>query len=173
MLVALLARAGIGIDFDGSGWEFLQSVPFMATLVALVVATTVYERPPRRLPTMPMAVVAATLGALELAGSLAAEGYAGTAGLCAGLIAGAVCAVLGFYATRAFIGGASDRLAARGKQRAAGLLDLYGDAAALAVAAVALLVPPIVYLPLAFCVWVLVNDRRRGGKKYQGLRVLR
>jgi hypothetical protein len=32
---------------------------------------------------------------------------------------------------------------------------------------------PVSYLPLAFCVWLLMAQRRRAAHKYEGLRVLR
>ena len=169
LVVALLARANVGFDLDGTDYEFLQSIPFMAAMLALTIVQAVYERPPRELPLPVLGVAGGVLGALEFAGALAERGES----TAPGIVAGAVCALVGLLAVRSFFGGAAERLVAQGQQGGANMLRLYGDAAALATAALAVLLPPVSYLPLAFCIWVLISSRRRAGKKYEGLRVLR
>jgi hypothetical protein len=53
------------------------------------------------------------------------------------------------------------------------MLNALRDFAALAIAALAVLLPPTSYLAAAFCLWVLLARRRREGQKYEGLRILR
>ena len=50
---------------------------------------------------------------------------------------------------------------------------MLGDLGAIVIAGLALLLPPVSYLAVAFCLWVLIARRRRAGEKYEGLRVLR
>lgn len=169
LVVALLARASVGFDLDGTDYEFLQSVPFMAAMVALTALAVAYERPPRELPLLPLAVAGIALGAGEFAAALADRGHSPGPGL----VVGAACALIGLLAVRNFIGGAIERLVARGETGGAGLLRIYADAAVIGTAALAVLLPPVSYLPLVFCIWVLASGRRRAGKKYEGLRVLR
>ncbi len=101
------------------------------------------------------------------AGALEDENYFGTTGIVPGMI----CALLGFLAARAFFGGAAQRLEARSES--AGTIRMLGDLSAIALAALAVLVPPVSYLAVAFCIWVLLARRRREGQKYEGLRILR
>jgi hypothetical protein len=169
LLIGVFARAGVGIDFGNTDYEFLQSTPFLAAMLALVAASSAYERPPRRLPLPALVLASAVLGALEFAGSLASGGYSAIRGVPAGV----VCAALACVAMQIFIRGAAARLAAAQEQGARLILGLYADAGALGTAALALLVPPTAYVALAFCVWVLISRRRREAKKYEGLRVLR
>lgn len=169
LTVALLARAGVGLDLDGTDYEFLTSVPFIAAMAALAAVSIAYEKPPRKLPPEVGAIAAIVLGALWFAAALADEGYSAAPGY----IGGVACALLGFLAVRSFVGGAIERLVARGETGGATLLRVYAALAAIVVAALAVLLPPFSYLPLVFCIWVLIGGRRRSSKKYEGLRVLR
>ena len=78
------------------------------------------------------------LGGVLFAGALEDENYFGAAGI----VPGIVCALLGFVAARAFLGGAADRLAARGES--GGTISALGDFGAVAIAALAVLLPPAV-----------------------------
>jgi hypothetical protein len=169
LAVGALANLGIGLDFDGTDYEFLQAVPFLAAMLALTVAVTLYERQGKQIPLAAAALAGVVLGALEFAGALADRGESAAPGLAAG----AIFALIGLFAVRAFFGGAEERLVAQGQQGGARLLRVYADTAAWVTAIVAVLLPPLSYVALAFCVWVLVSSRRRSGKKYEGLRVLR
>jgi hypothetical protein len=170
LLAGALASADAGLNFDGTDYAFLEAPGFLAAIVLLAVAAVWAERlrATRSLAT-PIAALAVAIGALEFAGSLADEGYAGAPGLAAG----AAFALLGFVASATFLGRARARLETRGDVGSTGYLIAYADAAALCLAAVAILVPPLAYAALAFCVWVLLERRKREGKKYEGLRVLR
>ena len=46
-------------------------------------------------------------------------------------------------------------------------------AAGLVLAGLSVLVPPVSLVALAFLVWLLLQQRRRAGQKYAGLRILR
>jgi uncharacterized protein DUF4126 len=170
LLVCSLARGDLAVDFEGSDYEFLESVPFLAALLLANVVGVLSERfAPRRGVEWSFLAVSIALGALLFAGSLAEKDY--SAG--PGLAAGAACVVLAYAAVQTFLGRARARLAARGEEGSAGFLNFYADGAAFCLAGLAVLVPPISYVVLAFCAWVLIERRRRGGRKYEGLRVLR
>jgi len=122
--------------------------------------------PPLRDPvTLVLSALAVALGALLFAGSLAAA----DADAWPGLLAGAACALLGFVAVGGLIGRVRRRLDAS----AAGLLPVWADAVALALAAVAVLFPPAALLGVAALAYLLVSTRRAGAQKYEGLRILR
>jgi uncharacterized protein DUF4126 len=170
LLVCAMARGNLAVDFDGSDFEFLESVPFLAALLAATVVTVVADRGGgRRALEWPLLAVSIVLGALIFAGSLAEKDYAWAPGLAAG----AACVVLAYMTAQAFLGGARARLSARGEQGSANFLDYFAAAAGVALAALAVLVPPISYVALAFCAWILIEHRRRGARKYEGLRILR
>jgi hypothetical protein len=165
-----MARGNLAVDFEGSDFEFLESVPFLAALVAVNVVAVFADRTAGgRALESSLFAVAVALGALLFAGSLAEKDYAWAPGLAAG----AACVVLAYMTARAFLGGARARLSARGEEDSADFLNHFADGAAICLAALAVLVPPISYVALAFCAWVLIERRRRGARKYEGLRVLR
>jgi hypothetical protein len=169
LLVGAMARADLGVDFDGTEYEFLESIVWLAIMLAMIAGSWWVER--SEIPVSPAAwaIAAAAIGGVLFAGSLSERDYASEPGL----FAGPLFALTGFFAARAFLGGAAERLSARGERGASGTLSLMADAAALVVAALALLVEPISYLALAFCAWVLLVRRRRAAQKYEGLRILR
>jgi hypothetical protein len=170
LVAGALARADAGLDFSGSDYAFLESAPFLAAMVGVAAVGVATERLGlTRVFGVLLLVVAVGVGAFEFAGSLAGEGHRSEAGLAAG----AVCALLAYLAAASFFGRAHARLAARNEGGSASYLSLYAEIAALCLAALAILVPPISYLALAFCAWVLIERRRRAARKYEGLRVLR
>jgi len=89
--------------------------------------------------------------------------------LIVGLLAGAACAALAFLAVTSLLRGARRRL----ESSAAGMLGVYADAVALALAGLSILFPPLAFVALAAFAWLLVTSRRQGAKKYAGLRSLR
>ena len=101
LLAGALARGDIGIDFDRSGWEFLEAPLFLLLLLALAVVAYGAERSgvDRRSITFGLGALAVVLGALLFAGSLAAGGSSALPGL----VAGAACAGLAYVA----VGGSS------------------------------------------------------------------
>ena len=170
LLAGVLARADAGIDFSGTDFSFLESVPFLAVMVVLAAASLAGERRASSVTYVRLlGALAIVLGGLEFGGSLAEEDYAGGPGL----VAGAAIALIAFVAAAGFLTGARTRLTARGEQASASLLSLVGDAAAVLLTVVAVFVSPVSYVPLALCLWLLVAQRRRAARKYEGLRVLR
>ena len=167
LLAGALARGDLGIDFDGTDWSFLESPGFLLAVLALGAAAYAAERSGanRRTVAIASAVVALVLGALLFAGSLAEGGNSGLPGL----VAGAACAALAYVA----VGGLLDRAARRLDQGAAGLLTVYADVIALALAGISILLPPVAFVALAAFLLLLVKGRRSEDRKYAGLRILR
>ena len=110
-------------------------------------------------------VVALALGALLFAGSLAGEDRTAWPGA----LAGVLCAALAYVAVSTLL----DRAGRRLDSSAAAFLTLYADAAALALAAVAIFLPPVSFLALSALAWLIAGSRRERARKYEGLRVLR
>jgi hypothetical protein len=169
LAVGVLARADAGIDFNGTGYGFLESIPWLAALVLLIALATFAERARVLVPALALAGLAVVIAALEFAGTLADEGYAAAPGF----PAGAVCAAVGFLAAQAFFGRAAARARTGGEEEAASLVELFAQGAALLLAVLAVLLWPVSWVALAFIVWVLLVQRRRAGQKYEGLRILR
>jgi hypothetical protein len=166
LLAGGLARGDIGIDFDGTDWRFLESTGFLLAVLAVGVGAYLLERTDGgRLVEIFSGVVGAVLGALLFAGALADGGTDAWPGL----VAGPICAVLGWLA----VGGLVERARQRLEGGAATLLTAYADGAALLLAALAIALPPISILAIASFVVLLFGGRRREGEKYAGLRVLR
>lgn len=112
-----------------------------------------------------LSILGIGLGALLFAGVLATAGREAWPGL----IAGAACAALGFAGVA--------RLLVRARRRAdpsaAALFTVYGDLAALGLAAVSIFVPPVGLVALVAFVVLAVRGRAGAGDKYEGLRILR
>jgi hypothetical protein len=166
LLAGGLARSDLGIDFDGTDWRFLESTGFLLAVVAVGVIAYLLERTDhRRIIEVFSGVVGIVLGALLFAGALADGGTESWPGL----VAGSLCALLGWRA----VGGLIERARARLEGGAAALLTAYADGAALLLAAIAIFLPPVSILAIAAFVFLLVGGRRREGEKYAGLRILR
>jgi hypothetical protein len=56
---------------------------------------------------------------------------------------------------------------------AVGALPLFVEGAALLLAALSIVAPPVGPIALALLLWLLFAGRRREGQKYAGLRILR
>ena len=167
LLAGALARSDTGIDFDGTDWRFLESTWFLLAVLVLGVIAYVAERSEanRRFVELFSGVAGVVLGALLFAGALADGGSAAWPGL----VAGSLCALLGWRA----VGGLIERARGRLDAGAAALLTAYADAAALLLAAIAIFLPPASILAIAAFVVLLLTGRKREGEKYAGLRILR
>ena len=166
LLAGGLARGDIGIDFDGTDWRFLESTGFLLAVLAVGVVAYLLERSESgRAVEIFSGVLGVVLGALLFAGALADGGTDAWIGL----IAGPICAVLGWLA----VGGLVERARQRLEGGAAALLTAYADGVALLLAALAIALPPISILAIAAFVVLLLGGRRREGEKYAGLRILR
>ena len=159
ILAAALGRADLGVNFSGGDFAFLESIPFIAVLVVLAAVSYAARIPPPAL-----AAAAVALGALLFAGSLTEGGREGWAGLALG----AACAALAWYATARFFARAGARLGSDG-----GFLAVYGDLIALALAVVAVALPPLSFVALGALLLLLLRGRRQEERKYEGLRILR
>jgi hypothetical protein len=65
------------------------------------------------------------------------------------------------------------RTRARLDAEAAAALFIYVEAAALVLAGLSVLVPPVSILAIGFFLWLRSGGRRREGEKFAGLRILR
>jgi hypothetical protein len=167
LLAGGLARGDVGIDFDGTDWHFLESTGFLLAVIALAVIAYLAERsgPNRRAVQLFSGIVGLVLGAMLFAGALADGGST----TWPGLVAGPVCALLGWLA----VGGLVERARARLESGPAALLSAYADGVALVLAAIAVFLPPLSILAVAAFVVLLAGRRRREDEKYAGLRILR
>jgi Domain of unknown function (DUF4126) len=166
LLAGGLARGDIGIDFDGTDWRFLESTGFLLAVLGVAVGAYLLERADTgRAVEIFSGVVGVVLGALLFAGALADGGTDAWPGL----VAGPICALLGWRA----VGGLVERARHRLEGGAAALLTAYADGAALLLAAIAFFVPPLSILMIAAFIVLLFGGRRREDEKYAGLRVLR
>ena len=171
LLAGVLAAANLGLDFEGTDFAFLESVPFFAAAVVLAVAADLFAEPrrrdaPERTAVMyGLAVMSVVLGVLVASGSLADRGHT----IIPGVLLGAAAASLGFAASRSLLGRVRRRL----DDDAARALPVYAEGVALAGAGLSVLFPPLALLVVGLLAWLLLGSRRREGEKYAGLRVLR
>ncbi len=166
VLAASLGRADLGVNFSGGDFAFLESIPFIAVLVVLALASYAIKVPPPFL-----VALAVGLGALVFAGSLTEGGREGWIGL----PLGAACAALAWYASARFFARARARLGTNddGARSLQGLLAAYGDLVALALAVSSVVIPPVAFAALAVFVLLLLRGRAVEERKYEGLRILR
>jgi len=160
ILAGALARADLGVNFSGGDFAFLESIPWIAVLAVLAVASHVWDM---RAPVL--AVLAVALGALLFAGSLTEGGREGWIGL----PLGAACAAVAWYASAGFFARARARLEPEG----GGFLEMYGDLVALSIAFVSIVIPPLAFGALAAFIVLLLRGRSADERKYEGLRILR
>ena len=171
LLVGALASADLGLDFDGTSFEFLESSGFLLGAVVLIALTYVLGRrgPGDAFEAGPglvaMTVLVLALGALEAGGSMDDRGHS----VVLGLIAGVAAAALGLLAARSLFG----RVRARLDAETAGALPVYREGVALAAAGLSVLFPPLALVVLVGLAFLLSGGRRREGEKYAGLRILR
>jgi Domain of unknown function (DUF4126) len=171
LAVGAFASADLGVDFDGTQFDFLEQPPFLLAVVVAVILLVLAERRlgPERMEDGALgAVIGAfgpALGALMFAGTLD-DRYAIW---WPGLPAGVICALLAYAAIRALL----TRARARLDPDARGALPVYAEGVALFTAVLSVLVPPLGLVALSFVIALLVTGRRRAGQKYAGLRILR
>jgi hypothetical protein len=172
ILTGALASGDIGVDFDGTSFDWVESPLFLLVVLALSVVIYGYERqttPPatgERSPVQAvLAVVAMALGAVMFGASLAAGGETEWPGV----IAGMLCAFLGFLAVALLFARARARL----EGGAAALLNVYADVTSLVLAGLSILFPPLGFVVLLGFIVLLIRAQRGGDQKYEGLRILR
>jgi cytochrome bd-type quinol oxidase subunit 2 len=181
ILTGALASGDVGVDFDNTDFSWVESPVFLLVVLALAVIAYAMDRRarsvvpsgsgngtgrPERSPMQAaLAVVAMALGAVVFGASLAEGGRTEWPGV----IAGMICAFLGFMAVALLFARARSRL----EGGAAALLNAYADVTSLVLAAVTILFPPLGYAIIVGFVVLLVRAARGGTQKYEGLRVLR
>jgi hypothetical protein len=167
LLVGGLASDNLGVDFDHTSFAFLERPWFLLVVAVALVATTLLRARIEATPAGEAAIggIGIGLGALLFAGSLADH----TSTWWPGLIGGLLCGALAQWGARSLL----TRTRARLDAEAAAALFLYAEAAALVLAGLSVLVPPVSVLALGFLVWLRAGGRRRDGEKYAGLRILR
>lgn len=171
LLIGALAASEVGIDFQDTGWVFLEEPPFLLGVLLLAVAAAYAERrglaggtePSRRDAVLAVAHVA--LGALLAGGAMASEGESAALGVALG----APAALGALLVIRSVLAGAQRRAGPEGS----GALTLFADGAALAVTGLTVLFPPLA-LVAALGLLALARSRgRRSARKHEGLRILR
>jgi hypothetical protein len=166
LFVGALAADDLGVDFDGTDFAFLESAWFLlAIVVALVVTTLLRGRLVTPAGEAALGGIGLGLGALLFAGTLADR----HATWWPGIVAGLVCALIAQQGARSLL----TRTRARLDAAAAAALFLYAEAAALLLAGLSVLIPPVSVLALGFFVWLRLGGRRRDDEKHAGLRILR
>lgn len=166
LVFGALAAAHAGVDLRGSDLAFLAEPWFLLIITIAFVASILLHGYAAREPmASALAGVAVGLGGLLFAGELAQDGYTWWPGI----IAGAAVAFFAQYAVRDVLSGARERLGAEHR----GGLPVYLEVVAGLAAAVAVFLPPVSLVYVAFLARLLVARRRRAGEKYAGLRTLR
>ncbi|MGZ4268671.1 MAG: DUF4126 family protein [Solirubrobacteraceae bacterium] len=167
LMVGGLASADVGVDFDHTPFSFLEQPWFLLLITVALVVTTLLRAPIERSSAGASALsgLGLGLGALLFAGTLADHSSVWWPGI----IAGVLCGLIAQWGARSLL----TRTRARLDAAAAAALFLYVEAAALVLAGLAVLVPPVSLVALAFFVWLRAGGRRREGEKYAGLRILR
>jgi len=174
LVVGILAAANVEIHFNGTTYSFLQRWPFLLALVVLAFLATLVERQIgrdrgfRSPEAIALALCALALGALLFAGSLSARGTQHYVAW-PGWIGGVLCAAVGLFSTRPIFARARGRLDAQ----AAGAVSLYAEVAAVLLAALSVIAPPLGVIGLLALAWLWLAGRRRADQKYAGLRILR
>ncbi|HTU87822.1 MAG TPA: hypothetical protein VMF57_19745 [Solirubrobacteraceae bacterium] len=186
LVVGVLAAAHVEISFNGTAYSFEQRWPFLLALVVLAFLATVIERQIgrdraelapsgaadpsifRSPEAIALALCSLALGALLFAGSLSARGTEHYVAW-PGWIGGVLCAAVAMLATRPVFARARARLDAQ----AAGAVSLYAEGAAVILAALSVVAPPVGLIGLLVLAWLWLAGRRREGQKYAGLRILR
>ena len=179
ILTGALASADVGVDFDNTNFDWVEKPGFLLIVLAISVVAYFVERQsagresatngsgkPERSPVQAgLAVISMAFGAVLFGASLAAGGETEWPGV----IAGMLCAFLGFMAVAMLFARARARL----EGGAAALLNVYADVTSLVLAALTILFPPLGYVVLIGFVVLLVRAGRGGAQKYEGLRILR
>ena len=171
LVAGAAASADVLIDFDGTDLSFLEEPVWLLAMVALLIVVVVLQRRagPEQTDAGPLGAAVAGIslgvGGLLFAGVLADHSETWWPGL----IGGVLCALLASVTVRDLMRRTRTRLDAEAGEA----LTLYADGAALLLAVLAIVLPPVSVLAIAALVWLLVTGRRRAGEKYAGLRILR
>jgi hypothetical protein len=160
------AIGDVGVDFEGTSFQFLEEPVFMlAVAIAMVVTFLLRGRLDTPAGAAALSGIGIGLGALLFAATLDDRNEVWWPGL----IGGVLFAALAGAAVRDLF----TRTRARLDTEAAAALPVYAEGVAALLAALSILIPPVSVVAVGFLVWLLVGGRRREGEKYAGLRILR
>jgi hypothetical protein len=148
-----------------AGTPFLLGMAVGAIVVAVAERQLGRERVNGKEFTAVLAVLGLALGGILFAGALCRGGNPTVPGI----IGGVICAAIGAAATKPLLA----RVAARLDQGAASTLPLLAEGAAIVLAALSVVAPPVGPIAVAVLLWLLYAGRGRGERKYAGLRILR
>jgi hypothetical protein len=165
LVVGLLALLDLTIDFDPTGFSFLESPVVLVVLAVLGVGAIALRRDDDAVVQHVLLGLGVVLGALLFAATLDEHSSVWWPGL----IAGAACAVLAGFAVRGLLG----RVRARLDEGTRATLPLYLEAIGVLVALLSVLLPPVGLIAVVGAALLLRGDRRREGERYAGLRILR
>lgn len=167
LVAGAAAEADVLVNFGGTDFTFLESTWWLAAMAALALGGLILRNEFTRRPPLAAALqgIGMGMGALLFCAVLADDGYTWWPGIPAGLAAAWVSGA----AVRDLFG----RAAARLDDEARSHLPVYAEGAALVLAALSIVAPPLSLVSLGFFIWLLVGGRRRKGEKYAGLRSLR
>jgi hypothetical protein len=170
LAVGALAAGDVEIQFTHTPYSFLQSPLFLLGMAVAEILLLGVERRRGSVESGPagllLVVCSAALGALLFAGALCQSGHRGWPGL----IGGVVCALVGIAGSRPLIARVRTRLDAGA---AAIGPPLIAEGAALLIAVLSVVAPPIGPLALLLMLWLAISGRRGDGGKDAGLRILR
>ena len=170
LFVSVMGSLEAGFNPDGTDYEFLGATWFLIALLALVVLAMLARG--REAARYPLVALLAAAGAIAFAASLAEEGETAWPGLVAGAIVTALAAVVAMD----ILDGAIARAKAAGTEEAddaANTLIIGFAFGGMAIAALALYVPPVSLVVAATLAALVLGRRRKAGEKYEGLRILR
>ncbi len=162
------AAADLGVDFDGTAFEFLEE-PAVLLLLAVLFAVTLLIRIRRPSLAAQVGSLGITVGAVLFAATLDDRHDTWWYGL----LLGAIAAAGSFYVAGSLFARVRERFARTGDAQAAGSLPVYADGSGLVSAVLAVLLPPLSLVLAGFLAVLGVRQRARGEQKYAGLRILR
>ena len=171
LAVGGLAAGDVQIDFAHTDLSFLQEAPFLLALAVAAIALAIAERrfgsylSTRGPMSSAVLVLALAIGAALFAGALAQNHYS----VWAGVVGGVLCAALGAAATGPLL----SRVRSRLDTQSVSALPLFVEGAAVLVALLSAVAPPVGPIAVLLLAWLLLASRRRQGQKYAGLRILR
>ena len=173
LAVGALAAGDVNIDFAGTHFAFIQRAPFLIGMVVgrdylpslAGAAPQGQGARPAVPPDSAHRRFGLALGALLFAAALCQGGHT----TWPGFIAGFACAAIGTAATGPLL----TRVKGRLDDSAASLLPLLAEVAAVLIAILSVVAPPVGPIVLALLLWLLFGGRGRDDQKYAGLRILR
>lgn len=166
LVAGAMASANAGIDFDHTSFAFLENQWFLVAMAAVLLLSFL-ERRRLESPNGQAALSGIAIGLGALLGGGALDDRLSV--WWPGLVVGAFGAALSNAAVRDLLVRTGRRLDAQA--RAA--LPVYAEGVGAILSALAILIPPIAIVAAAFFGWLLAGGRRREGRKYAGLRILR